>query len=141
MKYAAEFAVRFGDIDYARVVYYPRFFHYFHQAFERWFEEALGVSYPELVKAQNIGFPSVHVETDFAAPLRYGDRVRVEIEVVAVGTKSLTLQYTAVRLPDGVVAARARVTTVAIHNDSFKSVAIPEEWRQRFERFRSRRDE
>jgi 4-hydroxybenzoyl-CoA thioesterase len=116
--YAAEFPVRFGEIDLARVVYYPRYFHYFHQAFEQWFEEALGVSYPELVNAQNIGFPSVHVETDFKAPLRYGDRVRVEIEVVEIGT---------------------RVTTVAINNDSFKSIVIPPEWRERFERFRSGR--
>ncbi len=137
MTYTAEFPVRFGEIDYARVLYYPRYFHYFHQAFERWFEEALGVSYPELVTRQNIGFPSVQVETEFTAPLRYGDRIRIEIELVAVGTKSLTLRYTAVRLPDGVVSARAQITTVAIDNDSFTSIAIPQEWRERFERFRS----
>ena len=34
MKFSAEFSVRFGEVDQARVVYYPRFFHYFHQAFE-----------------------------------------------------------------------------------------------------------
>jgi 4-hydroxybenzoyl-CoA thioesterase len=45
MKFSAEFSVRFGEIDQARVVYYPRFFHYFHQTFEEWFARALGVSY------------------------------------------------------------------------------------------------
>jgi 4-hydroxybenzoyl-CoA thioesterase len=139
LTYAAEFPVRFGEIDHARVVYYPRFFHYFHQAFERWFEEALGVSYPELVNGQNIGFPAVRVETDFTAPLRYGDRVRIEIELAEIGDKSITLRYTAIRLPDGVVSARARITTVAIDNDSFQSIAIPQEWRERFEHFRSGR--
>ena len=141
MKYAAEFDIRFGDVDQARVVYYPRFFHYFHQALERWFGEALGVSYPELITVQNIGFPSVRVETEFVAPLRFGDRVRIEVELVDIGSKSITLQYTAVRLPDEVVSARAKIKTVAIDNDTFKSIRIPDEWRERFERYRSDQSE
>ena len=34
-----EFAtpVRFADVDHAGIVYYPRFFHYFHMAFEELF--------------------------------------------------------------------------------------------------------
>ena len=134
--YTAEFAVRFGDIDQARVMYYPRFFHYFHQALERWFDEALGVSYSELVIQQNIGFPSVKVDTEFTAPLRYGDRVGIGIEIVDIGAKSLTLRYTATRLSDGKVSARATITTVAIDNDTFKSISIPDEWRERFEGYR-----
>ena len=134
MTYSAEFAVRFGDVDQAHVMYYPRFFHYFHQAFEQWFEEALGKSYPELVNVQDI---SVKIETDFVAPLRYGDKVRIEIRLIDVGRKSLTLQYRAIRLPDGVESARATITTVAINNSSFKSITIPDEWRERFERYRS----
>ena len=135
MIYKIEFPVRFGDVDHARVMYYPRFFHYFHQAFESWFSDALGVSYPELVTKQNIGFPSVKVETEFKKPLRYGDRVRIELELVNVGSKSITCQYTATRLPDDVLCARATITTVAIDNDTFKSIAIPDQWRDRFRRF------
>jgi 4-hydroxybenzoyl-CoA thioesterase len=134
--YAVEFAVRWGDIDNARVVYYPRFFNYFHQTFERWFEEALGVAYCELVGPQNIGLPTVRVETEFIAPLRYGDRVRIELEIVDIGSRSITVRYTAIRLPDEVVSARAKVKTVAIDNDTFRSIPIPGEWRERFERYR-----
>lgn len=136
MKFATELPVRFGEIDHAHVVYYPRFFHYFHQAFEEWFGRALGVSYPELVNRENIGFPSVRVETEFVKPLRYGDRVRVEIEVEDIGRTSLTLRYTAVRLPDGAVSARATIKTVAIDNSTFTPVSIPDAWRRRFETFR-----
>ena len=135
MKFATELPVRFGEIDHARVVYYPRFFHYFHQAFEEWFAQALGVSYPELVNGDRIGFPSVRIETEFLKPLRYGERVRVEIEVAEIGRTSLTLRYTAVRLPDGATSARATIKTVAI-DDDFTPVPIPPVWRQRFEAFR-----
>ena len=137
MKFTTELPVRFGEIDQAGVVYYPRFFHYFHQAFEEWFRQALGVSYPDLVLKEGIGFPSVRVESEFLKPLRYGDRAHVQIEVVEVGAKSLTLRYELVRLPDNVVSARATITTVAIDNASFKSVPIPDAWRERFERFRT----
>jgi 4-hydroxybenzoyl-CoA thioesterase len=137
MKFTTELPVRFGEIDQAGVVYYPRFFHYFHQAFEEWFRQALGVSYPDLVLKEKIGFPSVRVESEFLTPLRYGDRARVQIEILEVGTKSLTLRYELYRMPDDVLCARATIKTVAIHNDTFISVAIPDAWRERFERFRT----
>jgi 4-hydroxybenzoyl-CoA thioesterase len=135
MTFAHEITVRFGDIDQARVVYYPVFFHYLHETFEEWFDKALGVSYPRLVLDENIGFPSVRVETEFRKPLPYGERVRVELSLAEVGTRSLTVEYHVVRLSDGETSARARVTTVAIDNDTFRSVPIPAPWRERFERF------
>jgi len=137
MIFSAEFDVRFGDIDHARVVYYPRFFHYFHQAFEEWFGRALGVTYPDLVLRENVGYPSVRVETEFLSPLRYGDRIRVDLELLEIGRASITVGYTLVRLGDGAVSARATIKNVAIDNDSFQPVAISETWRERFERFRN----
>ncbi len=137
MTFSAEFSVRFGEVDYARVVYYPRFFHYFHQAFEEWFSGALGAPYPELVVKENIGFPTIRAETEFLAPLRYGDRFRVDVELVDIGRTSITMAYTIVRLGDGKVSARATIKNVAIDNDTFKPMRIPDRWRERFERFRS----
>jgi 4-hydroxybenzoyl-CoA thioesterase len=136
MIFSAEFSVRFGEIDHARVVYYPRFFHYFHQAFEEWFGQALGVSYPDLVIKENVGYPSVQVETEFVKPLRYGDRIRIDLELLEIGRTSITVRYTLFRLPDGEVSARATIKNVAIDNDTFQSVPISDAWRRRFENFR-----
>ncbi len=136
MIFSAEFDVRFGDIDQAQVVYYPRFFHYFHQAFEEWFGRALGVTYPDLVIRENTGFPSVRVETEFLKPLRYGDRIRVDIELLEIGRSSITVGYTLVRLPGGEVSARATIKNVAIDNGSFAPVPISDAWRERFLRFK-----
>ena len=36
------FPVRFADVDHAGIVYYPRFFHYFHAAFEEFFRRRMG---------------------------------------------------------------------------------------------------
>lgn len=135
MKFSAEFSVRFGDVDQARVVYYPRFFDYFHQAFEEWFARALGVPYPDLVLKENIGFPSIRVETEFLKPLRYGDTIRVDLELLDIGRSSITVGYTLVRLTDGVTSARATIKNVAI-DDSFAPVPISDQLRRRFEKFR-----
>jgi 4-hydroxybenzoyl-CoA thioesterase len=136
MIFSTELDVRFGEIDHAHVVYYPRFFHYFHQAFEEWFGRALGVSYPDLVNQERVGYPSVRVEAEFLKPLRYGDRIRVDIELAEVGMSSITVRYTIVRLTDGEISARATIKNVAIDNDTFRPVPISPAWRERFERFR-----
>jgi acyl-CoA thioesterase FadM len=75
------------------------------------------------------------VETEFRRPLRYGDTARVEIELEELGTRSITCRYTLTRLPDGEVSARATIKTVAIDNDTFESIEIPERWRERFRKF------
>ncbi|MEE9268632.1 MAG: thioesterase family protein [Candidatus Krumholzibacteria bacterium] len=137
VKYAEEFTIRFGEVDHARVVYYPRFFHYFHRTFEDWFGDALGISYREIIVERNIGFPAVRIETQFKSPLRFGERIRVELELVRVGKKSITIRYTITRVADGVLATTAEITTVAIDNDTFKAISIPDDLRERFERFRT----
>lgn len=137
MSFEYEFTIRFGEIDYARVVYYPRFFHLYHQTFEEWFSQALGAPYPDLVVGENLGFPAVRIESEFRNPLSYGDKISVRLELEKIGAKSLTCHYTIVRLSDGAVAASARITTVAVDNDSFESVEIPAQWRQRFEAFKA----
>jgi 4-hydroxybenzoyl-CoA thioesterase len=135
MTFDVEYPVRFGHVDHVRVVYYPRFFDFFHRAFEDWFGTALGTPYSDVIVQQNIGFPAVNVETEFRAPLRFGDTARVSLEVAEVGERSLTCRYTITRLPDGVVSARATIKTVAIDNDTFRSISIPSQWRDRFQAF------
>ena len=135
MIFSAEFDVRFGEIDHARVVYYPRFFHYFHQTFEEWFGRALGVPYADVVSKGHLGYPTVRVETEFLKPLSYGERIRVDLELREIGNASITVGYTITRLSDGAVSARAVIKNVSI-DDNFEPAPITDEWRERFERFR-----
>jgi acyl-CoA thioesterase FadM len=78
----------------------------------------------------------VRVETEFLKPLRYGDRIRVDLELKEIGRTSITVGYTLTRLTDGVVSARATIKNVAIDNDSFAPIPISPAWRRRFEKFK-----
>ena len=90
MIFEFEKKVRFGEIDEAGIVYYPRFFNFYHLAMEEFFEKAVGVPYPEIIKGWKVGFPTVHVEADFLSPLKYGDVMLIAVSFAKVGRSSCT---------------------------------------------------
>jgi 4-hydroxybenzoyl-CoA thioesterase len=86
--------VRFSDVDHAGLVYYPRFFHFFHLAFEELWRARLGPrAYVELIDRDRIGFPAVRAECDFRGPLRFGDDAEIEISIEKLGGKSIGFRY------------------------------------------------
>ncbi len=125
--------VRFADVDNAGIVYYPRFFHYFHVAFEEMFSDRFGIHYVDVLGRERIGFPAVKVESEFKAPLRFGDVADVEVEVERIGTKSITCRYTLRRGAAGPVCATGRVTVATVDMDGFRAIPIPEKYRRLFE--------
>ena len=101
--------IRFADVDFARIVYYPRFFHYFHIAFEELFEHDLGVRYSEVMQDEQIGYPAVHTECDYLSPVRFGDVLRIDVTCARLGSKSVTLRYRGY-LQDDTLCVDGRVT-------------------------------
>lgn len=132
MAYRIVLPVRFGDIDQARVVYYPRFFHHYHVAFEEFFREALKIPYDEALIGDRIGFPTVHIEADFQKPFRYGDFLDIELTILRLGEKSLTVQYRAFNQATGELSAQARITSVCTDMETFRSIPFPEKYRKAF---------
>jgi 4-hydroxybenzoyl-CoA thioesterase len=127
MPFRTRAQVRFGDVDHAGIVYYPRFFIYFHEAFEDFFnaaDEPL-LRYAHLIDVRRIGFPTVHIETDYKAPLRYGDSLDIQLSVPKIGKHSAIFRYEGFRAPDGEPACVAQITSVAVNLDTFKSVEFP----------------
>lgn len=129
--------IRFDDVDGAGIVYYPRFFHLCHAAFEDFFCSAAPLSYPELILDRRLGFPTVHIESDFKAPLAYGDTAIVELHVEHVGTSSVRFRYEIRRKRDGVLSFTATVTTVLIDLDAQKARPIPDDLRGVLERLKA----
>jgi len=132
--YVAEVKVRFGDIDRAGVVYYPRFFHYFHVAFEEFFADRVGVPYHVLIDEKRIGFPAVRVECDYETPLRFGDVLEVGISVIRIGNSSVTFRYRVRNRTRRRSVADAQVTVACVDMDTFRPRRIPARYRRVFER-------
>jgi 4-hydroxybenzoyl-CoA thioesterase len=133
MAFRSRLKVRFGDIDHAGIVYYPRFLHYFHVALEEFFPSELGVEYPVLVNTHRIGLPTVHLETDFHRPLRYGDEIEVEVAVRAVGRSSITFGYRVFMPGETEPRIAGHNVTVCLDMDTFTKKAIPGWLRERLQ--------
>ncbi len=137
MEFRHELTVRFDDVDQAGIVYYPRFFHYYHVAFEEFFGALYPGGYSGWIAARRVGFPTVHVEADFHAPLRFGDRVAVGVTVPRVGETSIDFQFRVLPSAAGAgPAARARVTKVCVDMERIEPCPVPGELRDALGRYR-----
>jgi 4-hydroxybenzoyl-CoA thioesterase len=134
-EFVVEVKVRFGDVDHAQIVYYPRFFHYFHIAFEEMFEQVIGMKYPEVIDGEHVGFPAVKTEAEYRSPVRFGDVLRIRVTCARLGSRSVTLRYRAERAKGGILCAEAQVTTACVDMRTFTSQTIPEKYRALFARF------
>ena len=114
--------VRWRDVDGLN--------HVNHAVFLTYLEEARDAFYAQIMASEPI-YVVVRLEVNFRAEIRYPDRrVTVRVEVVQLGTTSLTTRET-ILTPSGEVAADARVVTVRWDADSHKPVPFTEAERAR----------
>ena len=130
--------VHFQDVDAAGIVFYARLVEYTHDAMAHFFG-ALETSTPEvsgyvdLIMRRRIGFPAVHIEADFRAPLRYGDVVLVETSLTKVGTSSCSFRYVLRRKHDSVVAGTVTHVAVSTALETVTKVPLPADCRKLLE--------
>jgi acyl-CoA thioester hydrolase len=104
--------------------------HVNHAVFVTYLEEARDAFYAQILGSDPI-YVVVRLEVNLRAEVRYPDRrVTVRIEVVQLGTTSLTTRETILK-PSGEVAADARVVSVRWDAESRKPVPFTEEERAR----------
>jgi len=114
--------VRWRDVDGLN--------HVNHAVFLTYLEEARDAFYAQIMGSDPI-YVVVRLEVNFRAEVRYPDRrVTVRVEVVQLGSTSLTTRET-ILTPSGDVAADARVVTVRWDADSHKPVPFTEAERAR----------
>ncbi len=128
MAYVQRVKVRFDDVDFARIVYYPRLFVYCHRVFEDFFGNEAGISYSDILQKRRIGFPVVSAKADFKSPLHFGDTCRIVMETIHLGRRSLACRYLLYLGETEQLCAEIEVTTVAINMDDFTSVDFPDDF-------------
>ena len=126
--------VRHPDVDRAGIVYFPRFFDFFHRALEDFFPQEVGLPYWTLEETLRAALPVVHLETEFERPLAHGDLVTIELETLALGEHSVTLGYRVFRPGQAEPAASSRIVLCAIDVPSWRKISVPDVIRRAFER-------
>lgn len=127
MKFVTRRIVRFADCDPAGIVFFPHYLVMLNVLVEQWFEEGLGIPYPQLVGVRRIGLPTVRLEVDFTAVGRHGDALTQEVAVEKLGRSSLTLR---VEFKGGdEPRLRARQVLVCTSLATHKPQALPDDVR------------
>jgi len=123
--------VRFGDLDPAGIVYYPRYLHLCHVGMEEFFRHVVGIDYPEFLAEHDLGLPTVRTEVEHRRPIRYGDAVELEIAVESVGASSVEWSYRFRHDGEERPSTECRVVTVLVEMTCFEKRPVPDWLRDR----------
>lgn len=116
--------VRFQHVDYAGIVFYPRFLEMLNGLVEDWFEEALDRPFSKMHETN--GIPTVDLKVQFKNAARLGDWLTKELWVTRLGSSSMTCGFRFTH-SDGSVCLEGEVTlvNVAIMEDRSEIKATP----------------
>jgi acyl-CoA thioester hydrolase len=119
--------VEFSDTDMAGLMHYSNYFR-FMETVESAFFRSLGYS---IVSKQDlpVGWPRVHAECDYAAPLCFEDEVEIHLLVSEKRSKSLSYVFKFIKLnaapPVQVACGKLTVVCVSHHAGKMAACAIP----------------
>lgn len=108
--------IRFKHVDYAGIVFYPRFLEMLNDLVEDWFEEALERPFSKIHETN--GIPTVDLKVQFKKAARIGEVLTKKLWVIKLGGTSINCGF---RFEDenGNTCLEGEVTlvNVAITND------------------------
>jgi len=124
--------VEFAETDMAGIVHFSRFFLWM-ESVEHAFWRSLGFSVHGEDGDVRYGFPRVHAECDFKAPVRFEDQVEAHLSVVEKRQKKISFEIVFSKLDDAgkptVELARGLVTVVCVAmpkgGEPMRSIPIP----------------
>jgi acyl-CoA thioester hydrolase len=107
--------VEFSETDLAGIMHFSNFFRFMESA-EHSFFRSLGFSVAPGGAGPEAGWPRVHAECHYHAPLRFEDLVEIHLLVTAKKSKALTYQFRFRKLEPApaVEVARGSITVVCV---------------------------
>jgi YbgC/YbaW family acyl-CoA thioester hydrolase len=129
-KYYIQERVRWGDVDAARIIFYGAYIRFFEFAETELFR-AVGLPYTVMFDELDVWLPRAHLECDFRKAAKLDDLLEVCAFVGHIGTKSLRLNFEVRRKGEEELIADAHFVLVAVRRDTFETVPIPVELKQR----------
>lgn len=134
--YIKQEKIKFKHIDYAGIVFYPRFMEMINDLVEDWFEEALDRPFSRMHETN--GIPTVDLKVQFKAPARLGEIIMKKLWVKELRNSSVLCGFKFVKENELVVLeGEVTLVNVKINQDrnAIKSEAFSDEMRNKIMRF------
>src|SRR2546422_7794871 len=133
-KFTIEERVRWGDVDAAGIIFYGSYIHFFEFAETELFR-AVGLPYGVMFDQLDIWLPRVHLECDFHHAAQLDDLLEVSVYISRFGNCSMRLDFEVRRKGAEEIIADAHFVLAAVRRDTFETVRVPDELRERLAPF------
>ncbi len=128
--FKTDIKVRFNHVDFARIVFYPRYYEMFNQVIEEWCEEVLGYDFRRLDDEFKAGLPVASIDANFSNPSRLGDVLTFTLSVERVGRSSIVLMIDAMVEEELRLSATLTIVYIVKSGDGgFSPSEIPDQLR------------
>lgn len=128
--------IRFKHVDYAGIVFYPRFLEMLNDLVEDWFEEALGRPFSKIHETN--GIPTVDLQVQFKKAARLGEILTKNLWVIRLGGSSINCGFEFLD-QEGNTCLEGEVTLVNVEfvadRDQIKSTPLNEEMKGKIEKY------
>lgn len=128
MEFIKKEKIRFKHVDYAGIVFYPRFLEMLNDLVEDWFEEALDRPFSEM--HQTNGIPTVDLKVQFKNAARLGEIITKKLWVKELKNSSVVCGFQFINQNEKtVLEGEVTLVNVKIQEDrhSIKAEAFNEE--------------
>lgn len=137
MEFTKQEKIRFKHIDYAGIVFYPRFLEMLNDLVEDWFEEALERPFSKM--HQSNGIPTVDLKVQFKNAARLGEILTKSLWVKELKSSSVICGFSFVN-EQAITVLEGEVTlvNVKIQEDrkSIKADAFNEEMKAKIKNYK-----
>lgn len=133
-RFVTQVPIRFAHCDPAGIIFFPQYLVLFNGLVEDWFNQALGVSYADMLLVDKLGLPIVHLECDFRAITRMGEQVSLGLTLEKLGHRSLMLSVDCMG-PDGQLRVSARKVLVFTSLHTHQAIGVPQPIRHAIEQW------
>ena len=130
--------VRFRDLDAMGHVNNAVYFTYFEVSREQYMRALGSEQPPDASLEQSFPFILLEVSCRFLAAAAYGQRLRVHVRTVNIGTKSFEFEYLITRPADDRAIAVGRSTQVSFDYGAGRTQPVPDDLRSMIERLEQR---
>ena len=128
--------IRFKHVDYAGIVFYPRFLEMLNDLVEDWFEEALDRPFSKIHETN--GIPTVDLKVQFKKAARLGETLTKNLWVIRLGSSSIQCGFEFLD-QDGKTCLEGEVTLVNVEfvegRDQIKSAPFNEEMKNNISKY------
>ena len=119
--------VRFRDLDAMGHVNNAVYFTYFEECRKYFSKKVFQVSDPS-----EFTFILAHIQCDYLKPVELGDRIKLQMWVKGMGTKSFSFRYRLVNfIDDAVIYATGESVQVCYNYKENKSIEVPIEMKKK----------